>query len=484
MKPHFPLLLILALATVLRLIAVFKYGDFWDDEMFNFIYSQKSWPQGFIYWLWETNPPLHLLILKIWFYFFPAIEFFARLPSVLAGVASVYAIYRFGCEIFNKKTAYIAAFYLAVHSYNIFWSATSRVYAIFMLLVLCSSWFFYRIFFTDTGKHGRKKLAIINLLLIFAHLSSLFFLAGQFIALLAIKGKASVIEWIKINIFPFIAGFIWISASFIIKSGNNLGQAWFLNMSHSIRSSVNPLINMFFGLYPLIAGAILVGAAILALLLMMIKKISAKDTLYLLLIIIATTPIIFSFACNVWHIKFFISALPLFVLALAEAISVKIKFIPALILILLICFTGLYRLFFILPLTDWNNVREYFVSHDNGINTVLIYNNYIHKSQIDRYLPGNISNRSIPLLLYENISWDNMVVKKNYLFSSLDEEKKDDWYEHNKLNDYARIILLQGEYSYMNKLNRILEKNGWEIVDGPKRARVSGSYNLYYYEKN
>ncbi|MCX6781932.1 MAG: glycosyltransferase family 39 protein [Candidatus Magasanikbacteria bacterium] len=483
-KPHIPLLSILTLAALLRLIAVFKYGDFWDDEMFNFIYSQKSWPQGLVYWLWETNPPLHLLVLKIWLYFFPAIEFFARLPSVIAGVATVYVIYKFGEEIFSKKTAYIAALYLAIHPYHIFWSATARIYAIFMLLAICSVWFFFRTYFIDNNRHNRRCHAVANLFLIFAHLSSVFLLAGQFVSLIILKGKTAAIDWIKLNLLPGIIGLIWILASLAVKSGNDLGSAWFLNMAHSFTSAVNPLINIIAGQYPIYAGIILVGASVILLSGATIKKIQAKDNRFIFLLIIALTPIALSFACDVWHIKFFLSALPLVVLALAESLSIAFKkLVSSLMIIAVVCSIGLYRLWITLPLTDWKNIELFYVNHAKD-KTALVYNNYILKSQIDRYLPNNISAPALPLLLYENMGWDDMVVKKNYLFIQLSKEKIDDWYAEHNLDNFEKIILLQGEYNYMNRLTTTLEDNGWKKTDGPERARLSGYYNLYFYEKN
>jgi 4-amino-4-deoxy-L-arabinose transferase-like glycosyltransferase len=475
---------ILIVSVILRLMAVFKYGNFWDDEMFSFIYSQKPWPEGLKLWFWETNPPLHLLVLKIWFFIFPATEFFARLPSVLAGSAAVYAVYRLGRDMFSEKTAYIAAFFLALHPYHIFWSATSRVYAIYMLLAICSVWFFYRIYFINNSRRDRRWGAVINLLLIFAHLSSVFLLAGEFIALIVFKGKKAAIDWIKLNIVPGLIGFVWISASLIIKTGNDLGQAWFLNIVHTFKSAINPLVNIIAGQYPIYAGTALVAAAIILLVFTTIKKIRAKDINFAVLLLIALIPIVLSFACRVWHIKFFMGVLPLIVLALSESLSIIFKKTTfAFIIIFAVCAFGLYRLWFTLPLTDWGSVAKYY-SENTDDKTAFVYNNYILKSQVDRYLPEGIAQSAVALPLYENMSWDDMVVKKNYLFTLLSENKKDEWYEKNNLDDYGRIVLLQGEYDYMNKLNTVVEEHGWTLRDGPRRVRLNGNYVLYSYENN
>src|SRR3989338_2049111 len=102
MKKFLPIVLTLLLATALRLFTLFGVGDFIWDEMFSFVYSQKPWLASFQFLLLETNPPLHLLTLKLWWYIFPENEFFSRLPSFLFGVGTVFAVYIAGKNFFNK----------------------------------------------------------------------------------------------------------------------------------------------------------------------------------------------------------------------------------------------------------------------------------------------------------------------------------------------------------------------------------------------
>ncbi|MFA5127402.1 MAG: glycosyltransferase family 39 protein [Patescibacteria group bacterium] len=481
-KTNFLLITILIVGTALRLAAVFKYGNFWDDEMFSFVYSQKSWPQGLIYWLWETNPPLHLLILKIWFYIFPAMEFFARLPSLIAGMMTIYAVYILGRNIFNGKTALLAAFLLAVHPYHIFWSATARVYAVLVLLATISTIYYFRLFFGENTKEKKYPAAIINTLLLFSHLSAVFFLAGQFIALIIFKGKRSVIDWIKLNLFPFMFGAVWIVTSLIIKRGNDLEQSWFFNMTHNFKNLVSPFINITLGQYPLYIGvcffllfALLLGAAA-------IKKFKSRDINYFVLLTIALAPMFLSAVANVWHIKFFVISLPILVLLIAEALLLFFTEKTAAVIIIIIYSVGLFRFYAGLPLTDWNEARVFIATHQTG-NSLFIYNNFILKLQIDKYLPKNISASATPLILYKNMDWDDMIVKKNYIFTSLNDKQKDDWCDENKLDSYDQIILLQGNYNFMTRLDDLLTRHGWYQKGEINKTRLNGNYYFYVYEK-
>ena len=92
---YLPLIIIIMFAFILRLITILKLGPFYFDEAFSFSYSQKPLLISLKYWLWETNPPLHMVFLKSWLQIFPADEFWARIPSLIFGTASIYYIYHF-----------------------------------------------------------------------------------------------------------------------------------------------------------------------------------------------------------------------------------------------------------------------------------------------------------------------------------------------------------------------------------------------------
>jgi len=480
---------IIFLALFLRILALTKYGDFWDDEMFNFIYSQKPWPEGLFYWLWETNPPLHLLILKLWFFIVPATEFFARLPGVIIGAATVFSLYILGKNLFGKNTAILAAFYLAIHPYHIFWSATARVYIFLIFLVVCSSYYFFKIYIDEeNSKKNILHQKIITFFLLMSHLSALFFLAGQIIFLFITKGFKSVKQWGWNNLVPLILGGTWIISAIFIKINNNLANSWFLNIKHTFKSAVNPFLNLIGGQINIWFGIIFLILFFGATIYYFVNNQNDQEekNRFGIVIFLIFWPIFFSLMFGVWHIKFFISILPLFVLIFAHALNNLFKRkIFSFIIIFFICFVGIVNLFNTLPLTNWESAKHYIANQASKEkdNNVFIYNNYILKFQIDKYLT-NLKTPAIPLVLYKNMEWDDMVVKKNYLFIQLSEQEKIDWYKHNELDYYDKIILLEGEYDYMNKLKNTLIDNNWVIIEGPVKANIFGIYYFYVFEKN
>lgn len=478
---------IILAAFILRLIVVIKYGDFWDDEMFNFNYSQRPWLESFKFWIWETNPPLHLIILKFWFYLFPTTEFFTRLPSIIAGTVSIYALYLLAKEIFNHKVALLSSLLLAVQTYHIFWSATARIYSILMLLSILSTLYFYKIFISKAppNRFSHKQFAAINFLLIFSHLSSIFLLAGQFITLIIIKDKKNTWQWIKNNLIPFSAGIVWIGTSLYLKSNNDLSNSWFVNIEHNLVNALNPLINITAGVYPTISGGGLLLLFITIILLTLYKNAKIDNYNLKALLLLSTLPILIPYVLGIWHVKFFTGVLPLFSIIITYSLLFIFEYrLVAAFAIVSVGLFSYYNLLQILPLTDWTKTKENINIQDSK-NSAFIYNAFNLKPQIDRYWQSsNSSKPTIPLILYENMAWDDMIVKKNYIYKKITEEEKDVWYQKNNLNKYDRITLLQGEYSYMNELNNLLSRHNYTIVNGPIKAPVNGNYNLYFYEKD
>jgi mannosyltransferase len=178
-KQKILLAIIILSAATLRLLAILHVGDFTWDEMFSFTYSQKPWLDSLTFWTWETNPPLHLIFLKLWFYIFPADEFWQRIPSLIFGVITVWWVYKIGRDYFHERVGQISAILLALHPYHIFISTFGRAYSLLLCLTAISIYYFLKIFVkNEFSKKDLIILAAINLLISYAHLTGFFILMG------------------------------------------------------------------------------------------------------------------------------------------------------------------------------------------------------------------------------------------------------------------------------------------------------------------
>ncbi len=79
-------------------------------------------------------PPLHHAVLWVTVRLLGASEFAVRLPSLLAGVALVPALYWVGSVIYDKRTGWVAALLASIAPFCVWYSQEARMYAIFMLL--------------------------------------------------------------------------------------------------------------------------------------------------------------------------------------------------------------------------------------------------------------------------------------------------------------------------------------------------------------
>ena len=89
MKYALPIL-ILALALALRLRGL-GHDSLWGDEVCTVLLARMPLPELIRTSVsWENIPPLHHVLLHFWIRIFGDSEFSVRMPSVLAGVASVW----------------------------------------------------------------------------------------------------------------------------------------------------------------------------------------------------------------------------------------------------------------------------------------------------------------------------------------------------------------------------------------------------------
>ncbi len=94
----------------------------------------------------DNNGILLTAVIIPLFKVFGATAFWARFPSVLFGVGSIYLLYRIGTQLVNRYVGLIAAFAATFSMYLIFWSRIARNYAIFAFFFLLLALLFLQAF--------------------------------------------------------------------------------------------------------------------------------------------------------------------------------------------------------------------------------------------------------------------------------------------------------------------------------------------------
>jgi len=102
----------------------------------------------------------HPAFVQVFLYFYTSVAglqpFIVRLPFVLAGIGSVYLVYRIGCLWFNPATGLFASLFVAVLPYPVLYSQLARPYSFGLLFTLLAAWYWSRYFIEK-----KQKAAII-----------------------------------------------------------------------------------------------------------------------------------------------------------------------------------------------------------------------------------------------------------------------------------------------------------------------------------
>jgi uncharacterized membrane protein len=162
----------------------------------------------------ENTPPLHYVILWIWTRVFGASEVSLRMPSVIAGVASVFLLYRLMRLLGGARSALIAALLLAVSSYQIYFSQEARAYELMVCLSLWSCCAFLRLM-EENSRRNQILFITSTTLLLYTHLFSVFVIAAENIAYLVAwvrrpRPKLKLSDWLGVQLataamfLPFI----------------------------------------------------------------------------------------------------------------------------------------------------------------------------------------------------------------------------------------------------------------------------------------
>jgi uncharacterized membrane protein len=120
-----------------------NYSSLWGDELFSMYtaHPSNSWYE-MLSAQKELQPPLYVAILWVWVKVFALTEFYARLLSIIAGVAGIIVSGYLGKKIKNAKLGIAMAILVAFNPVHIMYSLEARFY-IFVYLFAALSLLLY-----------------------------------------------------------------------------------------------------------------------------------------------------------------------------------------------------------------------------------------------------------------------------------------------------------------------------------------------------
>lgn len=484
LKKYLPLIGILIVALAVRLLIVFKYGHLWSDEWFSITYSQKSWWDSITkFWIWETNPPLHMVFLKIWFYIFPLTEFWARFSSTVIALGSIVALYQLNKKLFNQSIALVSAGIFSLISIHLFFSATVRAYSLLLLLtILCCHYFFTIFYLQQNSKKNTVLFIVVTTLLLYTHLTSTIILASQFITLL-ITNRAHIKSWI-LHILP--AGLVWLVwavPSLAYKASfNTVQNGWFFNITTNFSDTIEKIASLFIGYTSWIVGMLVLAGCIASVYIVLRRQHQqhAPDTNFLIVLILACFPLLCALLLNLLNIKFFLIALPWTITLASYLLYMLDKRYLAHILIFGILIYNTTSLYYSLPLNNWRPVNAYITGKYNPkLKQIIIYNSFTQKHEVDHYI-------TTPLPTYpyipKGVDWDNFLITNNYLWYIHPEHEMLQWLGSYDIDAAQEIILLDDKDVGID-IGTVLLQTGWKEAENPTKAPLAADVYIRYFKK-
>jgi 4-amino-4-deoxy-L-arabinose transferase-like glycosyltransferase len=180
------MLLLVVISAGLAIRALFlNEQSLWFDEMAQAAVAQTSWKDMFPLITRHSSPPLDYVLMKLVMLLLGTADWVVRMPALVFGVASIYALYRFACSLTDRKDGLLAAALLALSPMAIAYSQEARMYSLFLFLSLVS-YLLARRFIERHDLASGVWLGIANGLLLLSHYFGVFVIAGEGMILLGV----------------------------------------------------------------------------------------------------------------------------------------------------------------------------------------------------------------------------------------------------------------------------------------------------------
>lgn len=143
--------LILVICLAAFALRAYRLGvaSLWYDETVSVILAQKDLVALTRHTAGDIHPPLYYYLLHFWGRVAGWSEFSVAFVSLCFGVLLVALVYRVAREFFDARVARLAALFVALSPYNLWYSQEVRMYTLGAFLGLASTYFFVRLLITD-----------------------------------------------------------------------------------------------------------------------------------------------------------------------------------------------------------------------------------------------------------------------------------------------------------------------------------------------
>jgi len=200
-------------------LRIFKLGSqsLWVDEILSI---NKSIPKpGLDIWdylKYNIQGPIHSFVVYL-FHFVSVGDAWLRVPSALAGAASVYYLYRWADLWLGKPVARIAAVMLAVHPLHVHYSQEVRAYGFLVFFVTFSGYYFQKLLQRESKKSA-AAYAVGTALAALSNFSAAFIYAVQSVLYLVRRAftPRRLLRWVLVSLAILVLISPWVYRIWVV----------------------------------------------------------------------------------------------------------------------------------------------------------------------------------------------------------------------------------------------------------------------------
>jgi len=484
LKNNYSLLIILILATTLRLNLLFIRGTFWFDEMFSVHFSTLPWAESLKYWIIETNPFFYNLLLRGYIFLFDDSESIVRLLSLFFALATVILIYFIGQKLFSRFVATIASLIIALSGVHIFLSTEARSYSLLVFLTTLSFWLFIKIFVEkQNSKLIWPAFFFTQTLLLYTHLTALTVIVIQIILLGYFKkdNLESAKKFLLAQGASLVFFLFWLVPSILQKLNTGSLNGWFFETKADSANILTTIVTLFINakitglIFTIFTGILLY---IFFRLYKTFPNLNQKEqSVIITLSSWAFIPPIIGACLNQYITKYFVFSLPAFALLIAFTLGYFKNKTTQKIL------AGFFLFLFLpstitmctTPIFSWHSITNY-IEKNEASKSVILAVPFNEELPLKKYYRG-LSPVYGVYPLNDNLSLEERIVRFNWQKIQPEATEFNKWMQEKTVNKEKIYYLQYGEKN--NEVMDWLTKNNFKLN---YKKTDNGHINLVLYE--
>ena len=184
---------------------------------------------------------LYYSLLRIWIDVFGASELAMRMPSVIAGVATILLIYALGKRMFGARSGLVAALLFAVSPMAVFFAHEARAFTLEWMLIAVALLFLVRML--EKPSFGNLAGWIIaSALAVYAHPLSATAVPAQLMSLVVLERRR--VPWRRLLAGAAVIGLVVAPLAWLVRREANELASWIPQLSwNSLGRSVYGMFN-------------------------------------------------------------------------------------------------------------------------------------------------------------------------------------------------------------------------------------------------